>query len=61
MADDEAAARRGPAPPRPRHPGMAATMEHCCCWDGNDGALMPLPLRAKGPAGARSGAGGADG
>ena len=32
-----------------------------CLRDGNDGALMPLPLRAKGPAGARSGAGGADG
>jgi hypothetical protein len=32
MADDEAAARRGPAP---RH-------------SGNDGALQPLPLRAEG-------------
>ena len=38
MADDEAAGRRG-GPPRPRPgpapvppPGMAATMEHCCCW-----------------------------
>jgi len=51
MADDEAAARRGPAPPRSRPPGMAATMEHCCCWDGNDGALLPLPLRAEGLAG----------
>jgi hypothetical protein len=52
MADNEAAARCGPAP-RSRPPGMAETMEHCCCWDGNDGALLPLPLQAKALRGAR--------
>ncbi len=40
---DEAATRRGPAPPRSRSP------RHC----GNDGALLPLPLRAEGLAGGR--------
>ena len=45
MADDEAAARRGPA---------AVSLPQA--WGkrrgGNDGALLPLPLRAEGLAGA---------
>jgi pimeloyl-ACP methyl ester carboxylesterase len=29
--------------------GLTATMEHCCCWAGNDGASLPfLPGAAGG-------------
>jgi hypothetical protein len=29
-------------------PVFRAPMEHWCCWEGTDGALVPLPGRGRG-------------